>query len=101
MRRLFSYTDVIEFKVYGVLKRNVSQFINIRISENSKIFHNYDGLWYITRIFHSFDRSHYHNTIQACRIDEREPRIKSDQEELLSEIEGLVINAGQIGGVVT
>jgi hypothetical protein len=69
-RDLFLYSNTLEFKCYGVLNREVSDFIRIDLPKKSELYLEYFGLWYTSRIFHVFERSTYHNVLQCCRFDE-------------------------------
>lgn len=68
---LFLYSNVIEFYTYGVIQRYAGQTLDILVSEDSPFSKDYDGSWFMQRIYHTFVNGSYSNMIQANRLDQR------------------------------
>lgn len=67
----FLYSNVIEFNTYGVLSRYAGQVLSIIVDDQSVFKNDYEGIWFLQRIYHVFTNGAYNNIIQANRLDER------------------------------
>lgn len=71
MTKLFMWTNVIEFKIYGDIERKAGEIMFINVPEGDEYNEKIGGYWYILRVKHMFDKKTYYNYIQACRIDRK------------------------------
>jgi len=69
MNKLTFFSDVVQFKCTGNIKREVGELIAITCS-NENLGNRYGGVWFIVRIYHKFEGGSYYNEIIAVRSDE-------------------------------
>ena len=71
LTKLFMWTKVIEFKMFGDMERQAGDIVQIVVPEADEFHEKLGGYWYILRVSHEFDKKTYYNYIQACRIDHK------------------------------
>lgn len=71
LTKLFMWTKVIEFKLFGDIERKAGDIIQVIVPEADEFHEKLGGYWYILRVTHEFDKRTYNNFIQACRIDHK------------------------------
>ena len=69
VHKLSTFSDTIQFKTMGNLKRDVGELILIDC-ENDNLKNRFYCFWLIQRIYHKFEGGQYTNEIIAVRTDE-------------------------------
>jgi hypothetical protein len=77
IHKLTMLNDVIQFKMIGMINREVGQLIAID-SLNPLFVERYKGIWIIERVYHKFSGGSYTNEIIATRVEKLKTADKKD-----------------------
>lgn len=69
LKELLNFNETLQFTTYGFIKREVGDIYLVGADTPSAFYRRYTGLWFISRISHTFAKNRYMQNICLIRAD--------------------------------
>jgi len=80
LKELLNLNETLQFTTFGYLKRDVGDIYLVGADTPSAFYRRYTGLWFISRITHTFAKNRYMQNICLIRADKLATKFTSEEE---------------------